>query len=107
MCSSDLADWFIRDSTFKHGVKTPYELFKELQAYDLTDHAAKIECETLIMDGTEETFQKGQAQQLYDLLTCPKEMLILDGSTTAQLHCQNGASGAAAEFTFEWLDDRL
>lgn len=105
--ASSRADWFIRDSTFKHGVKTPYELFKELQAYDLTDHAAKIECETLIMDGTEESFQKGQAQQLYDLLTCPKELLILDGSTTAQLHCQNGASGAAAEFTFEWLDDRL
>lgn len=104
---SPLAEWFVRDSSWKHGVATPYELFKEFDACDLTDLAGKIRCDTLVLDGTEESFSKGQAQQLYDALTCPKELRLFDGASTAQLHCQNGGTATAAEVTFDWLDEKL
>jgi len=99
--------WFLRDSMWKHGVATPFELMGEFQACDLTPYAADIECETLIMDGTQEVFSTGQGQLLYDALTCPKEYMLFDESTTAQLHCQNGATAIAGEYMFDWLDERL
>ncbi|MFG2196069.1 alpha/beta hydrolase family protein [Streptomyces sp. NPDC048639] len=104
---SPLADWFIRDSSWKHGVQTPYELFKEFAKCDLTGVAHRIACRTLVMDGAEERFSAGQARQLYDALTCPKDFLHFDEVSTAQLHCQNGGTAAAAEFTFDWLDEHL
>ena len=104
---SPLAEWFIRDSSWKHGAKTPYELFKEFDACDLTDVVDQITCRTLVMDGVEERFSAGQAEQLYDALSCPKDFLSFDTTSTAQLHCQNGGTATAAEFTFDWLDEHL
>ena len=107
MAAAPTYRWFVRDSMWKHGVTTPFDLIDEFKACDLTPHAAKIECETLVMDGTQEIFSTGQAQMLYDALTCPKTYMLFDESTTAQLHCQNGATGTAAEYMFDWLDERL
>ncbi|GLF98514.1 alpha/beta hydrolase family protein [Streptomyces yaizuensis] len=104
---SPLAEWFLRDAAWKHGVSTPYDLFQEFDACDLTGVAGRISCETLVMDGAEERFSAGQARQLYDALDCPKEFLLFDGASTAQLHCQNGGTATAAESTFDWLDGRL
>lgn len=104
---SHLAEWFMRDSMWKHGVTTPYELFTAFDACDLTEVAGQIECETLVMDGSEEHFNAGQARQLYDVLTCPKDFLFFGPESTAQLHCQTGGTATAAEFTFDWLADRL
>jgi hypothetical protein len=104
---SALVDWFLRDSVWKHGVNSPYELIEEFDRCDLTDIAGQIEAETLVMDGVEEHFSAQQAQKLYDALSCPKELMLFDPSTTAQLHCQNGATGTAGEYLFDWLDGRL
>lgn len=104
---STLIDWFLRDSVWKHGVSSPYELIQEFDRCDLTELAQNIEAETLIMDGTEEHFSALQSQKLYDALTCEKELMLFDASTTAQLHCQNGAVGTAGEALFDWLDGRL
>jgi hypothetical protein len=67
----------------------------------------QIECETLIMEGTNEIRSSGESQRLYDALRCAKHMMIFDESTTGQLHCQGGASGVAGEMLFDWLDERL
>lgn len=99
--------WFMRDASWKHGVSTPYDLFQELLKCDLTELAGQITCETLVMDGTEEVFSTGQPQRLFDALTCKKELMLFDASTTAQLHCQNGANATAGELLFDWLDERL
>lgn len=105
--ASRIADWFLRDSMWKHGVQTPYDLMVEFDRYDLREAAHQIEAETLVMDGNEEHFSAEQAQKLYDALDCPKELMLFDASTTAQLHCQNGAFGTAGEYLFDWLDGRL
>ncbi|SEF11881.1 alpha/beta hydrolase family protein [Jiangella alba] len=104
---SSTAGWFLRDSCWKHGVDTPYALMKEFEACDLTDVAKLIECETLVMDGVDERFSTGQAEQLYEALECPKELMLFGTESTAQLHCQNGATATAAEHLFDWLADRL
>ncbi|MEQ1703787.1 MAG: alpha/beta fold hydrolase [Ilumatobacteraceae bacterium] len=99
--------WFMRDASWTHGVATPYELIEALKLCDLTPFAHQIECETLIIDGTEEVFSTGQPRKLYDALTCKKHFMLFDETSTAQLHCQNGANATAAETMFDWLDERL
>jgi hypothetical protein len=99
--------WFFRDSCWKHGVSTAYELFQAFDACDNTPVVDQITCETLVMDGTEEVFWHGQARKFFDALRCPKHYMLLDETTTAQLHCQNGANATAAELMFDWLDERL
>jgi hypothetical protein len=99
--------WFMRDMFWKHGVSTPYDLFRDLKRYDLREVVDQIRCEVLVMDGTEEQFWHGQAQTFYDALSCPKHYMLFDETTTAQLHCQNGANATAAEMMYDWLDERL
>ncbi|RNL62508.1 alpha/beta hydrolase [Nocardioides marmoriginsengisoli] len=104
---SPLHAWGIRDFLWKHGVDNPYDLTVELDKCDLTGIADQIECPTLIMDGVTELFSVGEGQKLFEALTCEKEYLVLDESTTAQLHCQNGANATAAESLYAWIDGRL
>jgi dienelactone hydrolase len=104
---SPLAGWFLRDSMWKHGVDTPYDLLLEFDKFDIRELAGRIEAETLVMDGREEQFSTGQADLLFEALECKKELMLFDASTTAQLHCQNGAVGTAGEYLFDWLQPRL
>lgn len=97
----------VSDYAWKHGVEDSLEtVIRALQAYDNTAVADKISCQTLVLDGTEE-MAKGQAQQLFDTLKCPKHYLLFDGNTTAQAHCQIGAYATASEYLFDWLDTWL
>ena len=97
----------VKDYAWKHGVSNSVkEVIEVLRAYDNAAVASQIECETLVMDGTEE-MSKGQAQKLVDLLRCPKHYLKFDETTTAQAHCQIGAYATASEYLFDWLVKRL
>lgn len=99
--------WFLRDAAAKHGVSTPYDLFCELRACTLEPYVEQITCETLIMEGTAEIRSAGESRRLYDALQCPKHLMLFDESTTAELHCQGGASAVAGETMYDWLDERL
>lgn len=100
-----ILNWLLSDYAWKHGVPKE-KVFQTLLAYDNTSIADQIECETLVMDGTEE-IAKGQAKKLFDALKCPKHYMLFDETTTAQLHCQIGAYSTASEYLFDWLDKRL
>jgi pimeloyl-ACP methyl ester carboxylesterase len=97
--------WLIRDYAWKHGVSNE-DVFKALLAYDNTSVVGQIECETLVMDGTEE-IARGQAQRLFDALKCPKHYMLFDEASTAQLHCQMGAYATASEYLFNWIEEKL
>lgn len=97
--------WLLRDYAWKHGVSTQ-EVFQILQKYDNTSILDKVTCETLIIDGTEEIV-RGQAKKIFDALKCPKDYILFDEITTAQLHCQIGGYATASEYLFDWIDERL
>lgn len=97
----------VKDYAWKHGVpNTVKDVIHALRDYDNSSIVGQIECETLVMDGTEE-MAKGQAEKLFAALTCPKQYLLFDETTTAQAHCQIGAYATASEYLFNWLDKRL
>jgi hypothetical protein len=101
------ADWYFRDATAKHGVKTASELFTELGKFNNESIVHLIKTPLLIMEGTEEEASPGQSQKLFEALKSPKEVMVFDSSTTAQLHCQNGGLAYASDRLFDWIEDHL
>lgn len=98
-------EWLLRDYAWKHGVSHE-EVFPALLAYDNSAVVDQIECETLVIDGTAE-IAKGQAQQLFDALKCPKDYLLFDEASTAQTHSQMGSYATATELLFDWISRKL
>jgi hypothetical protein len=98
-------EWMIRDYAWKHGVANE-DVFRELLKYDNSDFVDQIECQMLVLDGAEE-MAKDQPKKLFDALTCPKDYLFFDESTTAQAHCQMGSYSTATELLLDEITRRL
>jgi hypothetical protein len=69
--------------------------------------AAAISRPTLVCDAEGDLFFKGQPQELYDRLTCPKTMIVFTEAEGAGAHCQVGASRLAFARIYDWLDETL
>lgn len=92
---------------FVHQLSSLSDLVKEWTKYNLAEHARLIRCPTLIIDGENETYSKGQAKQLYDALRCPKDYHFFPASEGAGEHCQAGALTAFIAVAFDWLKNHL
>jgi len=101
------AEWYFKDAAAKHGVQTPSQLFTELGKFNNEPIVHLIQTPLLIMEGTEEAASPGQSKKLFDALRSPKEIMIFDSTTTAQLHCQTGGLAYASDRLFDWIEDRL
>ena len=78
-----------------------------LIAQDVSDVAAHITCPTLVVDYEGETFYAGQADELHDLLTCPKDLVRMTTADGAQLHCSPLAPHHHADVVLSWLGDTV
>jgi hypothetical protein len=90
-----------------YGTDLPYEVYKMVEEYTLDGVADKIQCPTLITDPENEQFWPGQSRQLYDALTCPKELVPFTAAEGADLHCEPKALGLRDQRIFDWLDKTL
>ncbi len=78
------------------------------RAFNVTDGVAEaIACPTLACDAEGDPFFKGQPQELYDQLTCPKTMIVFASASRAGAHCQVRASRLAFAPIYDWLDETL
>ena len=88
-----------------YGTDSPFEAYQGARAQHLTDEEiAAIACPTLVLDPDDEQFWPGQAEQLFDGLTCPKELLRFRREDGANWHCEVAAQGRRDELVFDWLD---
>lgn len=78
-----------------------------LIAQDVSDVAAQVTCPTLVVDYEGETFYAGQADELFDLLTCPKDLVRMTAADGAQLHCSPLAPQHHADVVLSWLGDTV
>jgi pimeloyl-ACP methyl ester carboxylesterase len=99
--------WWIRATMWKHGVKTPSALLKELEKYNNEPIVKRIQCQMLVIDGEGEEFTAGQAKLLYNALDCPKDFLSFTAKDTGLVHCQAGALATATQRLFDWLDEHI
>jgi hypothetical protein len=88
------------------GVPTPRAYLAASQDYNLRDGIAEaISCPTLVCEAEADIFLKGQPQELFDHLTCPKTFMRFTESEGAGAHCQVGAGRLALARMYDWLDE--
>jgi dienelactone hydrolase len=98
--------WFFEHGMFSFGAKKPHEFWLKYSECTLKDYAEKITSATLICDVTDEMGGlRGQAQELYDHLTCPKTFMLFTMQEGAGYHCQIGAAMLSNQRVFDWLDE--
>jgi len=96
----------VRDYAWKHGVpNTIPDVIEALQPYDNSEILHRVECPTIVLDGTGEVFRG--ARSFYEALACPKDYLLFDETSTAQSHCQIGGYATATEYLMDRIVDRL
>jgi len=90
--------------------RTPTDFWTPAQtiiAQDITDHVKDISCPTLVINYDDEQFYPGQAQQMFDLVTAPKELLDLTEAEGAQMHCSPMAPQRQNDAVFAWLSSTV
>lgn len=84
-----------------------YTLIKDLQAYSNVDVIHRITAPTLVCSPRLEEFYPGQPEQLYALLTAPKELVRFTVAEGAQFHCEPMAPTRRNEVVYDWLETTL
>ncbi len=108
MKTSPTARWAITHGMWATGAATPREYLAKSLDYNLkTGVAEMIRCPTLVCDAQDDVFFKGQPQQLFNHLTCPKTLMRFSTAEGAGRHCEVGASRLAFARMFDWLDETL
>lgn len=99
--------WKINHSLWVMGVKSPFELIQKSKEYSMENIASKIKCPTLLLAGERDYSFPGQAQKLYELLTCPKKLIQFTVEEGGEDHCHVAALSLANQRIFDWLDKTL
>ncbi len=103
--SSPTAAWALTHGMFATGTPSPRAYVAATLDYHLGNGIAEqISCPTLVLEAEEDIFFKGQPEQLYDHLTCPKKLLRFTVAEGAGAHCQVGAHRLALGRIYDWLD---
>jgi len=108
MKENSVARWAFTQGMYAMGVSSPRAYVAATQAYHLRDGIAeKIKCPTLVCEAEKDLFFNGQAQQLFDHLTCQKRILKFSDAEGAGAHCESGARRLAFARIYDWLDETL
>ena len=103
-----VARWYFTHGMYAFGFDTPRAFMASCMSYHLRDGVAEqIRCPTLVCEAEKDLFFQGQAQQLFDHLTCPKTLIKFTDAEGAGAHCEMGASRLAYARMYDWLDETL
>jgi hypothetical protein len=93
---------------FVTGTSSPRAYVAATLEYHLKNGIAEqISCPTLVLDAEEDMFFKGQPEELYEHLTCPRTLIRFTAAEGAGAHCQVGAHRLAFGRIYDWLDNTL
>lgn len=99
------AAWALTHGMFAMGASTPRAYVAAALDFHLRDGVAEaISCPTLVCEAEDDLFFKGQPQQLYDHLTCPRTLMRFTEAEGAGAHCHVGAGRLAFARMYDWLD---
>ncbi len=102
------ARWAINHGMYVMGVEPPRAFSASYLDYTLADGIAeRIQCPTLVCAAEEDEFFKGQPEQLYEALTCPKTLMRFTAEEGAGAHCHPGAMRLVLARIYDWLDTTL
>ena len=100
--------WGLRNGRWVFGADSFADLIRKSRDYTLNGIADQIAAPTLIMDGENDQFLKGQPQLVEKALTGAKTTLVtLTENEGAGEHTHAGAVLRAHQTMFDWLDPTL
>jgi pimeloyl-ACP methyl ester carboxylesterase len=99
--------WVFNDGMWKFGAKAPTGWIRATRPWTLKDAVGRIKCRVLVVDSENDKDMPGQAKQLFDALTCPREFMLFTAAEGAGEHCQVGALVISAERIYGWLQRAL
>lgn len=94
----------VRQGQLPSDIWTPSQIIQQL---DVAAVLPKIKAPTLIIDYEDEQFYPGQAEQMFNLLTCPKDFVTMTAAEGANFHCSPMAPRRHNEVVFNWLDQTV
>lgn len=99
--------WRIIDRAFfVHGVNSLAGYMKEFSKFTVGDRVKDIRCPTLIA-AAENDVLSTTAKDLYDALTCPKQLIEFTAAEGAGAHCEMLNRSLYNRRVFDWLDETL
>ncbi|WP_043468508.1 S9 family peptidase [Kitasatospora sp. MBT66] len=108
MAKDPIARWAINHGMYVMGVDTPRAFNASYLDYTLAGGIAeRIQCPTLVCDAEQDMFFKGQPEQLYDHLACPRTLMLFTAEEGAGAHCHPGAMRLTQARIYDWLDETL
>ena len=91
-----------------YGTTSAFEMYLAARRMTLdTATIQQIQCPTLVLDPDHEQFWPGQSQQLFDALTCDKQLVRFTSEEGADWHCEPAAQSLRDERVFDFLEDML
>ena len=100
--------WALRNGVWAFGADSFADLIRKAADYTLDGVANQIIAPTLIMDGEDDQFLKGQPQLVEKALaSAPATLVTLTSAEGAGEHTHAGALGRAHPVMFDWLDTIL
>jgi len=101
--------WLDGHGMFVFNAGSPALFWAKWMDMTMEGSAGKIRCPTLVTAGATDHFDPGgvQAKELYDHLTCDKELMIFSDEFGAGTHCQLGAFAQSFAGKFDWLDGKM
>ena len=107
MLNSTDMRWNVTQGNWSFRVPTFFDFVEETKKYTMDGTAGQIACPCLVMDAEADMFFKGQPQEIYDALRCPKKLVKTTAEDGAENHCQSGALAFKDQIVFDWLDETL
>ena len=71
-----------------YGKSNPFDVYNEVQKYNLDGVAEKITCDVIIPSPENELFWPGQSQALYDMIKSRKQIIHFTAAEGANYHCE-------------------
>jgi alpha-beta hydrolase superfamily lysophospholipase len=101
--------WLYGNGMFVFNASSPAQFWARWMDMTMEGSAEKIRCPTLVTAGAADHFDPGavQAQELFDHLTCEKQLIVYSDEYGAGSHCQLGAFAQSFASKFDWLDDKM
>ena len=98
--------WALRRVLYVNGVDTMIDYIRQEKDYTLKGHAEQITCPTLVCHAEGDDIA-AQAPDLFDALTCEKQLIFFTEAEGAGQHCEVGARQLYLARSFGWLDSIL
>ena len=90
-----------------HLPPAPFDLFTEVQKYQVRDVVGQITTPLLILDPADEQFFPGQPRELHNLLPGEKEIIEFPQAQGANFHCQPTGRQLTHTQMLDWLTEHL